>query len=520
MTVAPPLSGTCWRPLRTLRTSGASSNLQRPLLSKRTHSAQAPPPIIERLIKSSPPAAAPVADPTAPSATSSAPSGALPKPTHRKQPQLDFVAQLSSWKSGHLRPLVPFLAALKADNPDVDKLLEVWTHLSKLPAEVRTLKSVDHIQPFLTALLNYSSGRTRLNKIRQVLTVLHDADKLDPRSLTHLLKAMPPADVPEMFQWLKDWDVVAYPGVYNTVLLKLFLSGQLDAFEQFYNDMEGRGFAKTAATYGIMTGGYTERGMLDSALRCLEEGVDQSVTPGLGCWNSLLMAYARKGDRQKCQQLFARIEALHGSGTASYRALVMCALGEGNIDEARRMLEVAMEDEGTANKTMCTAIMNQILSYLCRHNRVEEAVDMWNECEKKATEADRFTYSIMMDGYALRGDAAGAEGVMEEMVQSGMRPDEACHRALLKAYQIGGHVNKAVMYAEWMIRSGLDSHVGFYTGMIKFFLRVGKMDAAKEWLDRIRMARHRIGATSSLVKWMEKKIQDEELKRSIGPDVM
>ncbi|KAJ3039439.1 hypothetical protein HDV00_012217 [Rhizophlyctis rosea] len=299
------------------------------------------------------------------------------------------------------------------------------------------------------------------------------------------------------------------------VLKRLLHFDQLFMGEQFLRQIEERGFVKTPATYGIMAQGYMACGELDKALGCLEDGVRKSATPGVGCWNSLLLAYARREETGKCKKLFKRTEALHGRGTASYRALVMCALAEGNVQEAGWLLEMAMRTSGTTEGTICTAIMNQILTYLCRRDRVEEALELRKQYQRKGIEADAFTHSILMDGYATRGDGYNANLLLEEMIHFGRKPDDACYRTVVKAWRKGGKLNRAAKFAKGMMRNGWQPDARVYVGMIESFLAEGGVHRAKEWLKRLKLAYGDAeGAMSIVVAEMEGKVREAESKGS------
>ncbi len=75
-----------------------------------------------------------------------------------------------------------------------------------------------------------------------------------------------------------------------------------------------------------------------------------------------------------------------------------------------------------------------------------------SRCEMSASQPDKYTYTILIQGFALRRDPDAAAHTLRAMVAAGHTPDRITYAALLNCYVESGVYGAAIRLFGWMQR--------------------------------------------------------------------
>jgi pentatricopeptide repeat protein len=184
---------------------------------------------------------------------------------------------------------------------------------------------------------------------------------------------------------------------FNTLIDACARSGDLSRIPSLLKDIESQGLKMGIVTYSAILKGYCQKNMLDEAFTVFH---DMTKTAGLQpdeiMYNSLLDGCARQG--------------LYDRGTKLYRN---------------------MEDSGVRPSNYTLSVLVKMAN---RGKRLEKAFELCDELSAKYSfRLNVHVFANLIQACIQHRDLARGMGVLERMLQEGVRPDVRTYSLLLKA---------------------------------------------------------------------------------------
>ncbi|KAL8111963.1 hypothetical protein AgCh_019606 [Apium graveolens] len=228
------------------------------------------------------------------------------------------------------------------------------------------------------------------------------------------------------------------------------------------------GFCVNCSVVTALVGMYGRCGKMDFGRRAFEEVKVKDVV----LWNCLMDGYAKNGMLEEGLSLLRLMEVrcvrpnsstLAGllSSCATSGALAVGKCIHAFVEQQRLVLDAVL---GTA-----------LLDMYCKCGLLGEAVDVF----KKMVSKDVKSWTAMILGYGMHGEAKDAIMIFYRMAKEGYRHNEVTFLAVLSACSHGGLVAEGTSFFKMMIQDyGLKLKVEHYGCMIDLFGRAGLLEEA------------------------------------------
>jgi pentatricopeptide repeat protein len=215
---------------------------------------------------------------------------------------------------------------------------------------------------------------------------------------------------------------------------------------------------------------YAECGCFDEILRVFDEMPQRNVVS----WNSLIAGFVR---REKVFESLGTFRRMQGEGigfswVTLTTVLPVCsqltALNSGKEIHAQIVKSTGRPDIPVLNSLMDMYAKCGAIDY-CR--RVFDG--MWNK--------DLTSWNTMLTGYAVNGCIEDAMEVLNEMVESGIKPDAVTFIALLSGCSHAGHADEGQrLFTKMKNDCGVSPTVEHYACLVDMLGRAGRIKEALE----------------------------------------
>ncbi|XP_058188494.1 pentatricopeptide repeat-containing protein At1g14470 [Rhododendron vialii] len=249
--------------------------------------------------------------------------------------------------------------------------------------------------------------------------------------------------------------------------------GSLETARKIFDEL---GEHKNSVVWNTMISGYTRVGDLISAKELFERMSEKDVVS----WNSMIAGYAQNGQSARAIELFQE----------------MATSKESNPDEVTMVSVISACGHLGAlelgNWVVNFITQNQIKLSISGYNSL---IFMYSKCgsmkdarkvfEEMATR-DVVSYNTLITGFAAHGNGSEALELMLKMKEEGIEPDRVTNIGVLTACSHSGLLEEG----REMFDSIEDPEVDHYACMVDLLGRMGKLDEAKELIERMPMNPH------------------------------
>ncbi|KAK1273877.1 Pentatricopeptide repeat-containing protein [Acorus gramineus] len=201
---------------------------------------------------------------------------------------------------------------------------------------------------------------------------------------------------------------------------------------------------------------------------CLKLGLDSDVF----VVNNSITMYSSFGDMDSARALFE--ERSTSVDVVSWTALIAGYSDRGDVDSARRFFD-RMPERNTVS-------WNAMIAGYARVGSLEEAMRLFNAMPER----DAASWGALVSGCAHCGRCGEALGFFEEMVRTGVRPNEP---ALVSAISACTQM-RALEKGEWIhsliIQENYEVNVTLGTALLDMYGKCGNIDRAREVFNGMR----------------------------------
>nr|AYM00598.1 pentatricopeptide repeat protein [Salvia miltiorrhiza] len=256
----------------------------------------------------------------------------------------------------------------------------------------------------------------------------------------------------------------------NALLDMYVKCGDLEKAKELFERME----EKTVVTWTTMVVGYAKHGYLDVARRLFDEMPEEKdVVP----WNAMLSAYVQAQHGKEALALFHEMQAeeVEPDEVTMVSCLSACAQ-LGALDVGIWIHRYIEKHSLSVNVALGTALVDMY----AKCGNIAKALQVFHEVPGR----NALTYTAIIGGLALHGDARDALSCFHEMIRGGLRPDEVTFLGVLTACCHGGLVEEgrkvfSVMKSEF----NTSPEVKHYSCMVDLLGRAGLLNEAMELLE-------------------------------------
>ncbi|OWM81380.1 pentatricopeptide repeat-containing protein At5g66520-like isoform X2 [Punica granatum] len=259
----------------------------------------------------------------------------------------------------------------------------------------------------------------------------------------------------------------------NTIVNLYGLCGEMGDARKLFDSMPQR----DVVTWNTMITHSVKRGDIDRAHGYFVRMPERSVRS----WTAMISGLVQCGKPEEAVQLFREME---GTGMRPNEVTVVALLAAcadlGVLDLGREVHEFS--DRSGFKKN--THISNTLIDMYVKCGCLEEARRVFDGMEERTI----FSWSAMIYGLALHGQAQEALTFFDRMVHIGMRPNGVTFVGLLQACSHMGLVDRGREFFAEMTRDyGIVPEIEHYGCVVDLLSRAGHLQEAREFIENMPM---------------------------------
>ncbi|EPS72347.1 hypothetical protein M569_02407, partial [Genlisea aurea] len=256
----------------------------------------------------------------------------------------------------------------------------------------------------------------------------------------------------------------------NALLDMYMKCGAADRAERLFRRME----ARNAVSWTTMVVGYARQGRLDVARRVFDEMPDKDdAVP----WNALMSGYVETQSHREALSLFNEMIA---SGIDPDEVTMTSCLSActhlGALDVGVWIHRYVEKRRIPVNVVLGTALVDMY----AKCGNISKALRVFDEIPAR----NALTYTAVICGSALHGDASDALSLFRRMLRDGLQPDEVTLLGVLTACCHGGLVEEGkAAFSDMRSKYNIPPQIKHYSVMVDLLGRAGLLDEAAELLE-------------------------------------
>ncbi|KAL6348264.1 hypothetical protein AAG906_005558 [Vitis piasezkii] len=210
--------------------------------------------------------------------------------------------------------------------------------------------------------------------------------------------------------------------------------------------------------WNVMIDGYVRIGELEVARKLFDEMPQRSVVS----WNVMIAGYAQSGHFKEAVEVFREMQM--AEAPPNYVTLV--SLG-------KWVHLYAVRDNIGVDDVLGSALIDMY----AKCGSIEKALQVFEGLPKRNV----VTWSTIIAGLAMHGQAKDARDHFEDMERAGVMPSDVTYIGLLSACSHAGLVDEGRWFFDHMVRvSGLEPRIEHYGCMVDLLGRAGLLEESEE----------------------------------------
>lgn len=230
------------------------------------------------------------------------------------------------------------------------------------------------------------------------------------------------------------------------------------------------GFGADLAVANSLVTMYVKCGEVELARRVF----DEMLVKDLITWNAMISGYAQNGHARNVLEVYSemKLSGVRADAVTLLAVLSACAnLGAQGIG---RKVEREMERCGFGGNPF---LRNALVNMYARCGNLTRARKVFDCSGEKSV----VTWTAIIGGYGIHGHGEVALKLFDEMVESGVRPDETVFVSVLSACSHAGLTDRGLKYFEEMeMKYGLQPGPEHYSCVVDLLGRAGRLEEAMD----------------------------------------
>lgn len=259
----------------------------------------------------------------------------------------------------------------------------------------------------------------------------------------------------------------------NALLDMYVKCGDLEEAKELFERME----EKTMVSWTTMVMGYAKSGYLDAARRLFNAMPEKDVVP----WNALISAYVQAQRGKEALSLFHEMQAMKVEPDEVTMVSCLSACAQlGALDVGIWIHHYIEKHNLFLNVVLGTALVDMY----AKCGNITKALQVFHEIPGR----NALTYTAIIGGLALHGDAQDALSCFVEMIDAGLTPDEVTFLGVLSACCHGGLVEEGrKIFSQMSSKFNIHPQIKHYSCMVDLLGRAGLLKEAIELLESMPM---------------------------------
>ncbi|PIA29939.1 hypothetical protein AQUCO_05800190v1 [Aquilegia coerulea] len=259
--------------------------------------------------------------------------------------------------------------------------------------------------------------------------------------------------------------------LWNVLINGCCKDGDVDKASEIFEAMPER----NVGSWNSMINGFMKKGDLEHANLLFDQMPEKNVVS----WTTMITGLSQNEDHEQALRLYRRMldEGVKPNNFTVVSALSACArlgaLGMGvKIDEYITQRRFQLNTE----------IGNALVDMFAKCGKIEHASRIFSELKKK----DLLSWTIMISGWAMHGCSELALQYFDNMISTGVKPDDVVFLAVLTACSHSGLVDQGLHFFNSMrLDYSIKPTVKHYTCMVDLFGRTGQLEEALKFIESI-----------------------------------
>ncbi|XP_059624992.1 pentatricopeptide repeat-containing protein At2g22410, mitochondrial [Cornus florida] len=242
--------------------------------------------------------------------------------------------------------------------------------------------------------------------------------------------------------------------------------GNLEEAQTLFDKMA----KKTIVSWTTMVTGYAKFGFLDIAQSLFDEMPEKDVVP----WNAMIGCYVQAKCSKEALALFQDMQARNVKPDEVTMVSCLSACSQlGALDVGVWIHKYIRKHKLTLNVALGTALVDMY----AKCGNIKKAVQVFHEIPRR----NSLTWTAMIGGLALHGNAHDAISHFSGMIDIGLVPDEITYLGLLSACCHGGLVEEGrKFFAQMSSKFNLSPKLKHYSCMVDLLGRAGLLEETEE----------------------------------------
>ncbi|PRQ32894.1 putative tetratricopeptide-like helical domain, DYW domain-containing protein [Rosa chinensis] len=259
------------------------------------------------------------------------------------------------------------------------------------------------------------------------------------------------------------------PPLANALMDMYAKCGNLEAARAVFDNMK----QKTIVSWTTMIVGYAKHGFLEIAHRLLYEVPESNVVP----WNAMIGAYVQARRSKEALALFHEMQSRNISPDEITMVCCLSACSQlGAVDVGIWIHHYIEKHDLSLNVALGTALVDMY----AKCGNITKALNIFSDMPGK----NCFTWTSIICGLALNGHAHDAISYFEEMIDTGLKPDEITFLGVLSACCHGGLVEEGRKYFSLMnTKFNICPKLKHYSCMVDLLGRAGLLQEAADLIN-------------------------------------
>ncbi|CAG8702965.1 13009_t:CDS:2, partial [Funneliformis mosseae] len=240
----------------------------------------------------------------------------------------------------------------------------------------------------------------------------------------------------------------------------------IERSEQFFNEVIESNIQPDIATFSTLLKGYLNAGDTVRALQIHDMMRKYEIIPNRTYITHLMKVYIQNKDFEQAEKVYTMIEQPTTSrATSSSSQQVNSDLIKSNIKSLTFHLKTLLQE--TRDKNYAYELYKKYL-------------EKFDNYELKFT-PDTYFFTIFISSFAQQFlDVSLAVELFEEMKRRDIKPSIVTYTILIDGFALKGQVDEAVEYFERMKQDSINPNIYTYTSLIKAWIQVRRIDKVKE----------------------------------------
>ncbi|XP_047334240.1 pentatricopeptide repeat-containing protein At4g36680, mitochondrial-like [Impatiens glandulifera] len=198
--------------------------------------------------------------------------------------------------------------------------------------------------------------------------------------------------------------------------------------------------------------------------------------------STLIRSYGLVGMTDHALKTYHQLEELGTPrSTISFNALLSAYIQSSKFDDVLKLFEEMPKRYGFSP---CKISYGVLVKSFCEAGQPDSAMETLKEMEMKKIEITNVTYTTIMSAFYKQGKAEEGEKIWDEMVKKGYTLDATAHNVRLM-HASGGDPESVKELIDEMTNSGIKPDTISYNYLMTSYCKAGKMDEAKEVYNKL-----------------------------------